>query len=196
MSDNISTVKSILEESINCKKSALGDNEFIQSISTAADRIKQMITDGGTLYICGNGGSTCDAMHFVEELVARYKRDRPGIKAMHFMDPSTLTCWSNDVGFNSAFARQADTFCSSRDVFIGISTSGNSNNILEAIKAASKKGSYTIGLLGKGGGKIKEAADLSIVVPQTVTATERIQEIHITVIHSLCELIERWMLKL
>jgi D-sedoheptulose 7-phosphate isomerase len=115
---------------------------------------------------------------------------------MHFMDPSTLTCWSNDVGFESAFARQAETFCSSKDVFIGISTSGNSNNILEAIKAASNKGCYTIGLLGKGGGKIKEAADLSITVPKAVTATERIQEIHITVIHSLCEIIERWMLKL
>jgi D-sedoheptulose 7-phosphate isomerase len=196
MTDNISTVKSILEESINSKKTALEDVEFIKSISSAADRIKKMISDGGTLYICGNGGSTCDAMHFVEELVARYKRDRPGIKAMHFMDPSTLTCWSNDVGFESAFARQAETFCSSKDVFIGISTSGNSNNILEAIKAASNKGCYTIGLLGKGGGKIKEAADLSITVPKAVTATERIQEIHITVIHSLCEIIERWMLKL
>jgi D-sedoheptulose 7-phosphate isomerase len=194
MTSNSSTIQLLLKESIDSKTAALNDIDFIDSISKTAEAIKKCISSKGTIFVCGNGGSACDAMHFVEELVARYKKDRIGIKALHFMDGATLTCWSNDVGYESAFQRQAETFCSNNDVLIGISTSGNSNNIFLALQAAKSKGATTIGLLGKGGGKITEICDINITVPSVVTATERIQEIHITAIHILCELVETWIL--
>ena len=154
----------------------------------------ETVSRGGTIYACGNGGSTCDAMHLCEELVARYKRNRPGIKAMHFMDPSVLTCWGNDVGFDDAFARYAETFCTEKDVVIGISTSGNSRNVIAALTAAKARGSSVIGLLGRDGGVIAPLCNTAIIVPSQ--ATERIQEAHITVIHIWCELLETLALEL
>ena len=181
-------VKDLLTDSANLKQKVSQNDNFALSISNAFLKIKNSLTKGGTIYSCGNGGSACDAMHLTEELVARFKRERPGMRAMHFMDSSTLTCWSNDYDYKGAFERQAQTFCTDKDVLIGISTSGNSENILRALKAAKEKGAVTIGLLGKGGGKIAPECDVSIIVPSEVT--ERIQEVHILVIHILCELLE------
>lgn len=183
-----STIAGILDESARLKASLAKDSAFTSAIQAAFSHLNATVKGGGTIYACGNGGSTCDAMHLCEELVARYKRSRPGIRAMHFMDPSMLTCWGNDVGFDDAFARCAETFCTPKDTLVAISTSGNSKNVLAAVSKAKEKGSKVIGLLGKDGGKLRSLCDTSIVVP--AQATERIQEAHITVIHIWCELLE------
>ena len=190
----ISTISEILDASAKLKTSLAQDPSFLSSVSAAYKIIAETVNRAGTIYACGNGGSTCDAMHLCEELVARYKRNRPGIKAMHFMDPSVLTCWGNDVGFDAAFARYAETFCTEKDVVIGISTSGNSRNVTTALTAAKARGSSVIGLLGRDGGVIAPLCDSAIIVPSQ--ATERIQEAHITVIHIWCELLETLALEL
>ena len=182
------TVQAILSESANLKAKLSNDQDFINSICVAAEKLAACVKAGGTIFACGNGGSTCDAMHLCEELVARYKRTRPGIKAMHFMDSGVLTCWGNDVGFDDAFARYAESFCTSKDVLVAISTSGNSKNVLKAVSAAKAKGCLIIGLAGKDGGQLASRCDVAVVVPSE--ATERIQEVHITCIHAWCELLE------
>ena len=194
MNNTISTISEILDASAKLKTSLAQDPSFLSSVSAAYKIIAETVNRAGTIYACGNGGSTCDAMHLCEELVARYKRNRPGIKAMHFMDPSVLTCWGNDVGFDDAFARYAETFCTEKDVVIGISTSGNSRNVIAALTAAKARGSSVIGLLGRDGGVIAPLCDSAIIVPSQ--ATERIQEAHITVIHIWCELLETLALEL
>jgi D-sedoheptulose 7-phosphate isomerase len=182
------TIASLLSESATLKATLAKDSAFVASLNDSATRLADCAKGGGTIFACGNGGSTCDAMHLCEELVARYKRNRPGIKAMHFMDPGVLTCWGNDISFENAFARYAETFCSPRDVLVAISTSGNSKNVLAAVEAAKAKGTFVIGLAGKDGGKLSQLADLCVVVPSH--ATERVQEVHITCIHIWCELME------
>jgi D-sedoheptulose 7-phosphate isomerase len=184
----IKQITSILDEAIATKTAVRDDARLLQLLKRSSTQLAQTIKQGGTVYACGNGGSTCDAMHLCEELVAKYKRDRPGIKAMHFMDPSTATCWGNDIGFDDVFARHVETFCTPKDVLIAISTSGNSANVVRAIHAAKKKKTKIIGLLGKGGGKIAPLCDTALIVPSG--STERIQELHITFIHIWCEILE------
>lgn len=182
------TITSILNDSAALKMKMAADPALRRALAQSAERLAVCAQGGGTIFACGNGGSTCDAMHLCEELVARYKRERPGIKALHFMDPGVLTCWGNDVSFEDAFARYATTFCSERDVLVAISTSGNSKNVLHAVRAAKAKGTFVVGLAGKDGGALAQEADIAIVVPGT--QTERIQEAHITCIHIWCELME------
>jgi D-sedoheptulose 7-phosphate isomerase len=182
------TIASLLSDSASLKATLAKDAGFNAALAASAQRLADCAKKGGTIYACGNGGSSCDAMHLCEELVARYKRNRPGIKAMHFMDPGVLSCWGNDFSFDSAFARYAETFCSSQDVLVAISTSGNSKNVLAAVEAAKAKGTFVIGLTGKDGGKLASLADIALVVPSQTT--ERIQEVHITCIHIWCELME------
>jgi D-sedoheptulose 7-phosphate isomerase len=153
-----------------------------------ATRIAGAFRAGHRLYACGNGGSACDAMHLVEELVARYKRERPGLPAHHLLDPSTLTCWSNDYEFDTAFSRQVEAMGRAGDVLVAISTSGNSPNVLRAARAARERGMLVLGLSGRDGGALRELCDELLTVP--AQATERIQEGHITLIHLLCELVE------
>jgi D-sedoheptulose 7-phosphate isomerase len=182
------TIASLLSDSASLKANLAKDAGFNAALASSAQRLAECTKRGGTIFACGNGGSSCDAMHLCEELVARYKRNRPGIKAMHFMDPGVLSCWGNDFSFDGAFARYAETFCTPQDVLVAISTSGNSKNVLAAVEAAKAKGSYVIGLTGKDGGKLAPLADVAIVVPSQTT--ERIQEVHITCIHIWCELME------
>ncbi len=183
------TITSFLKESVAVKERILSDPQLVTQIESAAKLLIHTVESAGTVYLCGNGGSACDAMHFSEELVARYKRDRQGIRSMHFIDGAALTCWSNDYAYESAFERYAETFCTQSDCLVGISTSGNSQNVLLALQAAKKKGCSTVALLGKDGGKIAPIADASIVVPSD--ETDRIQESHICLIHIFCELIEQ-----
>jgi D-sedoheptulose 7-phosphate isomerase len=184
--DPIALIRDALDESARVK---LALREQAPAIQRIAVRISDAFRAGHRLYACGNGGSACDAMHLVEELVARYKRDRPGLPAHHLMDPATLTCWSNDYEYATAFQRQAETMIRPGDVLIALSTSGNSPNVLLAVDAANQRGALTVGLTGKDGGRMRESCRESIVVPSD--ATERIQEGHITIIHLLCELVER-----
>lgn len=182
------TIASLLSDSASLKATLAKDAGFNAALAASAQRLAECAKKGGTIYACGNGGSSCDAMHLCEELVARYKRNRPGIKAMHFMDPGVLSCWGNDFSFDSAFARYAETFCTPQDVLVAISTSGNSKNVLAAVEAAKAKGTFVIGLTGKDGGKLATLSDIALTVPSQTT--ERIQEVHITCIHIWCELME------
>jgi len=163
--------------------------EQAPQIVRVAGRFAEAFAAGNRVYACGNGGSACDAMHLVEELVARYKRERPGLPAHHLVDGATLTCWSNDYDFETVFSRQVETHARPGDVLVAISTSGNSPNILRAAEAGRGRGAVVVGLTGRDGGALRDLCDECIVVP--ADATERIQEAHIQVIHLLCELIER-----
>jgi len=182
------TITEFLKNSISTKQQMLDDSSLLAQIEESASEIKKRVANGGTVYICGNGGSACDAMHFAEELVARYKRERPGIKAMHLLDSGVLSCWSNDYSYDTVFERQVETFCNDNDILVAISTSGNSSNVLKAVEAAKKKSSYTIGLTGRGGGELASLCDQGLIIPSD--ETDRIQEAHITLIHIFCELLE------
>jgi len=181
----LSLVRSALAESARIKEALRGDAAGIVAV---ADRLEATFRGGGRLYACGNGGSACDAMHLVEELVARYKADRPGIPAHHLLDAPTLTCWSNDYEYATAFKRQIETLISPGDVLVAISTSGNSRNVVLAAEAAIARGAWTLALTGASGGELGALCDEVLRVPSN--ATERIQEGHITLIHLLCELVE------
>jgi len=184
--DPIGLIHGALEESARVK---LALREMAPDVLRVATRVADAFRAGKRLYACGNGGSACDAMHLVEELVARYKRDRPGLPAHHLLDAATLTCWSNDYDFASVFSRQVEAMVQPGDVLVAISTSGGSANVLAAVEAANARGAVTVGLLGRGGGPVAALCTDPLVVPSD--ATERIQEAHITLIHLLCELVER-----
>jgi phosphoheptose isomerase len=182
----LALVRDALDESARVKQAM---KEMAPDVLRAAEMLAAAFRAGNRLYACGNGGSACDAMHLVEELVARYKRDRPGLPAHHLLDAPTLTCWSNDYDYASAFRRQVEALARPGDVLVAISTSGGSPNVLQAAEAAAERGVHVLALSGRDGGRLKDVATLSLVVP--AQATERIQEGHITLIHLLCELVER-----
>ncbi len=144
----------------------------------------------GKIISCGNGGSMCDAMHFAEELTGRYRDNRPSIAAVSISDPSHITCVGNDYGFDFIFSRYLEGMGKTGDVLLGISTSGNSANVIEAAKVAKQKGMKVICLTGKDGGKLASLCDVEVRVPWMKYA-DRIQEIHIKVIHSLIDYIEQ-----
>ena len=155
-----------------------------------ASLIVKALQDNKKILICGNGGSAADSQHFAAELTGRYKRERKGLCAIALStDTSALTAIGNDYGYDYVFSRQVEALAMQGDVLIGISTSGNSKNIINAIEVAKKIGCITISLSGKNGGIIKNLCDYSLIAPSD--DTPRIQEIHILCIHILCELIER-----
>ena len=174
-----------IQESAQVTASLLGSATKIEQISR---ELVKVVLNGGRIYSCGNGGSSCDAMHLTEELVARYKRERPGIPAHHLCDAGTITCWSNDYDFTGVFSRQVETLVTNKDALICFSTSGNSPNILSALKAGKTVGALTIAFLGKGGGEAARLCSHSLVVASDITA--HVQEAHIVLVHILCELLE------
>ena len=182
------TIVSILQDVAALKQKMLADKTLISVIAEVAAMMKSKFAQGGTLYTAGNGGSACDAMHFAEELLARYKRERPGFRAMHMLDGGTISCWANDYSYDTAFARIAETFGTEKDMLAVFTTSGNSKNIIKATQVAKEKGVTVIAFTGKDGGIIKDLADHVILIPDK--ATERIQEGHIICVHILCELLE------
>ena len=183
---DLAEILSHINESSRVKLSLIDQAEKIsQIVTTLATTIKQ----GGRIYACGNGGSACDAMHLVEELVARYQRERPGIRAQHLLDTGTITCWANDYTFDEIFERQVNTLLTKLDALVVFTTSGNSQNILRALAAANKLGATTIALLGKNGGAAKSLSKLSLIVGSEVTA--HIQESHITLVHIICDQLEQ-----
>jgi phosphoheptose isomerase len=184
--DPLDLIHEALEESARVKLALRG---LAPDVLRVAGRLADAFRAGGHLYACGNGGSACDAMHLTEELVARYKRERPGLPAHHLLDAPTLTCWSNDHAFEAAFSRQVQAMGRPGDVLVAISTSGESPNVLRAAEAAAERGMLAVALTGRGGGRLREICAEALVVPSD--ATERIQEAHITLIHLLCELVER-----
>jgi D-sedoheptulose 7-phosphate isomerase len=153
-------------------------------ILQAVEAMSQSIKKGGKIISCGNGGSMCDAMHFAEELSGRFRDNRRALAAISISDPSHLSCVSNDYGYDFVFSRFIEGLGQENDVLLGISTSGNSKNVILAVEAAKAKGMKTIVLTGKDGGKLAGLADIEIRAPHSNYA-DRAQEIHIKVIHSL-----------
>ena len=159
-------------------------------ISKAAMKIAQSLSNDGTLFLCGNGGSAADSQHLAAELVGRFKKDRKALRSIALTtDTSVLTCVANDYSYEDIFSRQLEALARAGDVLVAISTSGNSENILRALRAAKKLRIKAIALLGKDGGQAKALADQAIVIPSDSTA--RIQEAHILIGHILCDLIEQ-----
>jgi D-sedoheptulose 7-phosphate isomerase len=188
---SLSTIISAeLNEAATLLQSFLHDGNNILKIEEAATAICNSIKSGGKVISCGNGGSHCDAMHFAEELTGRYRENRKALPAICISDPSHISCVSNDFGFDFVFSRFIEGLGSKGDVLLALSTSGNSANIVNAVTAAKEKGMKTIVLTGKDGGKLASMADIEIRVPHFGYA-DRIQEIHIKVIHILMLLIER-----
>jgi D-sedoheptulose 7-phosphate isomerase len=139
----------------------------------------------------GNGGSAADAQHFAEEMIGRFLRDRRGLPAVALnTDGTAMTCISNDYGYEEVFARQVAALANSGDVVVGFSTSGNSQNVLKALRAARGKSAITVALLGNTGGKIAAEVDHAIIVPASITS--HIQEMHIIIVHLLCDIVDRW----
>ncbi len=181
-----------LAEAARVLNAFMGQAENLQKIEQAARLIADSFKQDGKVLSCGNGGSHCDAMHFAEELTGRYRENRPGYAGIAISDPSHLSCVSNDFGYDHVFSRYVEAVGRSGDVLLGISTSGNSGNILNAMAAAKAKGMQTIALTGKDGGKMAGVADIEIRVPHFGYA-DRIQEVHIKIIHILIQLIEKEM---
>jgi D-sedoheptulose 7-phosphate isomerase len=182
IADHFSQALKVLQEFNN-------PNNF-QLIADAGQIMVQSIQNGGKIISCGNGGSMCDAMHFAEELTGRYRDDRKAIPALSISDPSHMSCVGNDYGYEFVFSRYLEALGNKGDVLLAISTSGNSKNVLHAIEVAKKKGMLVIGLTGKDGGKMAGLCDVEIRAPHAPYA-DRAQEIHIKVIHSLIDFIER-----
>ena len=169
---------------------AFVDNkDNVEKINSAISVMVESYKNNGRMFSCGNGGSMCDAMHFAEELTGRFRKERKPLAAMAINDPSHLTCVSNDYGYDVVFSRYIEAWGNPGDVLLAISTSGNSPNVLLAVEAAKKKGMKIVGLLGKGGGKLKDMVDVALVVDSPVS--DRVQEIHIKCIHIFIEGIER-----
>ncbi|MDE9534687.1 D-sedoheptulose 7-phosphate isomerase [Xenorhabdus bovienii] len=187
-------IRSELSEAADTLAKFLNDDANIDAIQQAAVLLADSFKAGGKVLSCGNGGSHCDAMHFAEELTGRYRENRPGYPGIAISDPSHLSCVSNDFGYDCVFSRYLEAVGQKGDVLLGISTSGNSGNIIKAIEAARAKGMKVITLTGKDGGKMAGTADVEIRVPHFGYA-DRIQEIHIKVIHILIQLIEKEMIK-
>jgi D-sedoheptulose 7-phosphate isomerase len=167
----------------------LAQEANLAAVEEAALMMTAALRNGKKILSCGNGGSHCDAMHFAEELSGRYRENRPALAAMAISDPSHISCVGNDYGFDFIFSRMVEALGNQGDVLLGISTSGNSKNIIQAVDAARKKGMQVVLLSGKEGGKMAGTADVEIRVPHFGYA-DRIQEIHIKVIHILIQQIE------
>lgn len=190
----LNEIRSELNQAADVLAKFIGDDNNIKAIEQAAVMLATSFKQGGKVLSCGNGGSNCDAMHFAEELTGRYRDNRPAYPAIAISDVSHVTCVGNDFGFDAIFSRYVEGVGQKGDVLLGISTSGNSANVIKAINAAKAKGMKVIALTGKDGGKINGLADIEIRVPHFGYA-DRVQEIHIKIIHILILLIEKEMAK-
>jgi D-sedoheptulose 7-phosphate isomerase len=183
-------VRASFDEALATLQAFLAAPAALDGVRRFADAARATLERGGLLMACGNGGSMCDAMHFAEEWTGRFRGDRRALPALAFSDPSQLTCIANDFGYDEVFARQVEAHGKPGDLLVLISTSGNSPNMLRAAEVARRREVATVGLLGKGGGKLGAAVDVPIVVP-LATTSDRIQELHIKVLHIVIEAVER-----
>jgi len=170
---------------------AFSTEENFNTLAAAAQALADAFGKGGKAIIAGNGGSACDAMHFAEEFTGRFRRDRRALPVISCTDPAHITCVGNDYGFDDIFSRTVEAFAVPGDIFIAISTSGNSPNIIKAVAAAKAKGAKVVTLLGKGGGKLKGAGDYEFIVDAKLS--DKVQEVHMAVLHILIEAVENLM---
>jgi D-sedoheptulose 7-phosphate isomerase len=185
-------IRAAFEESAATLAAFLADAECLRGVERFVEAAHATLSRGGLLMSCGNGGSMCDAMHFAEEWTGRFRRDRAALPAIAFSDPAHLSCIANDFGYDEVFAREVEAYGKPGDLLVAISTSGASPNVIRAVETAKAKGVTSVGLLGRGGGKLREMVDVPIVVPRATTS-DRIQEIHIKVLHIAIEAVERRM---
>ncbi len=188
--EKIACVKTSLTEAKSALDALLANDEALTNVARAAQLIVDSQKAGGAVYSCGNGGSLCDAMHFAEEMTGRYRSDRAPYRAAAISDVSHMACVGNDYGYEFVFSRWIESMGRAGDVLIAITTSGTSKNILAAAKAAKAKGVKVIGLTGRANSPIVELSDIAVVTPAGAWA-DRVQELHIKVIHILIELVER-----
>ena len=167
------------------------EEEERRETEKVAKELADVFTKGNKVLICGNGGSNCDALHFAEEFTGRFRGDRKALPAIAISDSSHITCVGNDYGFDYIFSRGVEAYGKEGDMFFGISTSGNSPNVIKAVEAAKKLGMKTCVLLGKDGGKLKGMCDYEFIIPGKTS--DRIQEIHMMILHIIIEGIEKIM---
>ncbi|HEX5638720.1 MAG TPA: D-sedoheptulose 7-phosphate isomerase [Burkholderiaceae bacterium] len=187
---SVAAVRSALAEAAASLERLYGDEATLATIARAGELLAGTFAAGGRAYSCGNGGSMCDAMHFAEELTGRFRDNRPGYAALAISDASHLSCVGNDYGYEQVFARFVEAHGRAGDVLLAISTSGTSKNVVAAARVARQLGVRVIALTGRAGTPLAELADLAIVTPGGRYA-DRVQELHIKVIHILIELVER-----
>mgnify|MGYP000978117090 CR=1 FL=1 len=182
--------KNYIQEHIETAELVRDTKSFGYDIEKAIMLMYNTLTTGGKILFAGNGGSAADAQHFAAELVGRYKKERAGYAAIALTtDSSILTAWANDYDYDTVFSRQLEALGKEGDVFVGISTSGNSKNIIKAVEVAQKKNIKIVLFLGKDGGLLKDKGDVSLIVPSN--NTPRIQEMHMLFLHSMCEELEK-----
>lgn len=184
------SIKQHFTEAHSILEQFLADDKNFETIEAAGKLMVTALQKDKKIISCGNGGSLCDAMHFAEELTGRYRDDRKPLAAISISDPSHMACVGNDYGYEFVFSRYLEAVGNEGDVLLGISTSGNSKNVLNAIEVAKRKGIKIVGLTGKDGGKMNGLCDVEIRAPHSPYA-DRAQEIHIKCIHSLIDYIER-----
>lgn len=182
-------IKNSIQESLNSLQAFASSESNLKRMENAAVLISQAIKNGNKVISCGNGGSLCDAMHFAEELTGRYRNDRNPLPAMSINDPAHITCVGNDYSFTQIYSRYIDAIGKKGDVLVAISTSGHSENILWALEAAKNRGMAVIALTCDSDNPLRQKADVAICAPKT-KYSDRIQEIHIKVIHIIIQLIE------
>lgn len=185
-----STVRAALQDAHKALSALLENEETILAISEAGHLIAESQRAGGTVFSCGNGGSLCDAMHFAEEMTGRFRQNRRPYRAQAISDVAHMACVANDFGYTEVFSRWVEAYAGANDVLLAITTSGTSANVIAAAKVARQKGAKVIALTGRAGTPITELADIAIVTPAFAWA-DRVQEMHIKVIHILIELVER-----
>tara|TARA_B100000212_G_C27354221_1_gene525073 strand:+ start:339 stop:935 length:597 start_codon:yes stop_codon:yes gene_type:complete len=169
--------------------SIIEKENYLDKIIKISHILSKTLSENGTIFFCGNGGSASDANHFTAELIGRFKKNRRSLSAISLInDSSTISCIANDFGYENVFARQIEGLATSKDILFVFSTSGESENIIRALEASNKKDIFSLGLLGKNGGKASSLASESLIIPSESTA--RIQELHIIIVHILCEIIE------
>lgn len=182
-------INETIEEKIRILN-VLKDSEYMNTVCEAVETMTKSLQQGGKIILAGNGGSAADAQHFAGEIVGRFMMERKALPAISLcVDPSVMTCIGNDYGYDEVFARQLEGLGNEGDVFVAISTSGNSKNLMNAVEVAKSKGIKTVGFLGKNGGALKDMCDYPLVVPSE--CTPRIQEIHTFTVHIMCENIEK-----
>ena len=187
--DPMKRIQQHFEESAQLAQQLLGDKAFLEAMQQGAELLVEALGSGHKILTCGNGGSMCDAMHMAEELSGKYREDRPPFAALAMSDASALTCIGNDYGFDQVFSRQTQALGKPGDVLVCISTSGNSQNVLQAALKAKEIGMHVLSLTGNGGGALGDLADVDVSVPWSGFA-DRIQEVHIRCIHSWIDAIE------
>jgi len=186
----ITYIKNQVQASITTKENILKDESLMLEIVKVAEACVKLYKEGKKTLLAGNGGSAADAQHFAAELVGRYGFDRPSLPSLALTtDTSNLTAIGNDYGYDKVFSRQLEGMGNEGDLFIGISTSGNSQNIINAFEAAKKKNIITVALVGRDGGKMANIADYTLIVPSN--DTPRIQESHLLIEHMICDIIEK-----